>query len=241
MRRTTIVITLATAALVATTAIRIFTGNGTGNGTGTKRSTPPVSNPAPHTESKAAVASKVVGVRVDANADPIPSTSIAPSLVESPVDAALRFLDLDEELFPHVTPEKARALTESIASDASRDRLGQQAFDHQTQIIAKGDLGGLTLRIAPIVFRTHGCTALVCTVDVFFLRLWSFPDNGALDDYATVEIHIVYEHDQWRLATSTLVDGPYPAGRFSARPTASLNAKAFETILSGYSDTETKR
>jgi hypothetical protein len=237
VRRTTIVITLATAALVATTAIRIFTGHGTG----TKRLMPPVSNPAPRTDSKAAVVSKVVGVRVDANADPFPSTSIAPPRVESPVDAALRFLDLDEELFPPVTPQKARALTESIASDASRTRLGQQAFDHQTQIIARGDLAGLRLRIAPIVFRTRDCTAALCTVDVYFLRLWSFPDKGALDDYATVEIHVVYEHDDWRLASSTLVDGPYPAGRFSARPTTSLNAKAFETILNGYSDTETKR
>jgi hypothetical protein len=237
MRRTTIVITLATVALVATTAIRIFTSGGNG----TKHSMPPASNPAPHTDSKTTVVSKVIGVRVGANADPIPSTSIAPSRLESPVDAALRFLDLDEELFPPVTPEKARALTESIAFDASRARLGQQAFDHQTQIIAKGDLGGLTLRIAPIVFRTRDCTAAVCTVDVFFLRLWSFPDKGALDDYATVEIHVVYEHDKWWLDSSTLVDGPYPAGRFSARPTASLNAKAFETILNGYSDTETKR
>jgi hypothetical protein len=185
--------------------------------------------------------SSPVPERVDANSEPIPSPSIAPPQVESPVDAALRFLDLDEELFPPITPEKARALTESIASDASRSRLGQQAFDHQTQIIAKGDLGGLRLRIAPIVFRTRDCTTALCTVDVYFLRLWSFPDKGALDDFATVEIHAVYEYNQWRLNSSTLVDGPYPAGRFSARPTASLNAKAFETILNGYSDTETKR
>ncbi len=235
MRRTTIVISIATAALVATTAIKIFTGNDTNHTTHT------VSDRARTTDSTSTVAANVVAVHVDAtgNTSPEPKQEQITSR-ETPVAAALRFLDLDEELFPPVSPEKARALTESIVSDASRSRLGQQAFNHQTQTIAKGDLAGLTLRIAPIVHRTRDCTPTACTVDVYFLRLWSFPDKGALDDYATVEIHVVYEHDQWKLESSTLVDGPYPAGRFSARPNASLNAKAFETILNGYTDAETK-
>lgn len=48
---------------------------------------------------------------------PIPTTPATsrPMTTETPTHAALRFLDLDEELFPPVKPEKARALTESIA------------------------------------------------------------------------------------------------------------------------------
>ncbi len=169
---------------------------------------------------------------------PEPPSSDRPLTSESPTHAALRFLDLDEELFPPVTPAKARALTESIASASERKRLGDLAEEHQRQTLAKGDLEGLTLRIAPIATRTRNCTPTVCTVDVYFLRLWSFPGKGALDDYATVEIHIVNEDDQWRLDSSSLIDGPYPAGRFSPRPNASFNAPSFEATLDGFTDTE---
>ena len=72
----------------------------------------------------------------------------------------------------------------------------------------------------------------MCTVDVYFLRLWSFPGRVALDDYATVEIHVVRENDDWRLRSSSLIDGPNPAGRFSNR-NASFNAPAFESALRG--------
>ena len=159
-------------------------------------------------------------------ASPLPTTPATsrPIATETPTHAALRFLDFDEELFPPVTPEKARALTESIAATSTRDRLGDQAEEHQRQTLAKGDHAGLKLRIAPIATRTRNCSAEGCTVDVYFLRLWSFPGRGALDDYATVEIHVVNESNEWRLDSSSLIDGPYPAGRFSARPNASFNA-----------------
>ncbi len=169
---------------------------------------------------------------------PEPSTPNRPLTLESPTHAALRFLDLDEELFPPVTPEKARALTESIASKSERQRLGDLAEEHQRQTLAKGDLEGLILRIAPIATQTRTCTPTTCTVDVYFLRLWSFPGKGALDDYATVEIHVVLEDEQWRLDSSSLIDGPYPAGRFSPRPNASFNAPSFEATLDGFTDKE---
>ena len=156
----------------------------------------------------------------------------------SATHAAVRFLDLDEELFPPVSAEKARALTESMASTASKSRLGQQAFDHQTQILAKGNPGGLILRIAPIAARTRNCRPVACTVDVFFLRLWSFPAQGALDDYATATINLVWQDGSWRLDSSTLIDGPYPAGRYSAHPGAAANSKVFEADLAGFNDTK---
>ena len=70
---------------------------------------------------------------------------------------------------------------------------------------------GLTLRIAPIVTRARNCDDTMCTVDLYFLRLWSFPGRVALDDYATVEIHDVRENDDWRLRSSSLIDGLNPA------------------------------
>ena len=150
----------------------------------------------------------------------------------------MRFLNLDEQLFPSTSPENARALTESIAASAERGRLGAQAADHQRQILAKGDLGGLKLRIAPIVSRTRDCSEVLCTVDVYFLRLWSFPGQGALDDYATAEIHVVLEDNEWRLQRSSVIDGPYPAGRYSSRPTSVIAAKSFESALVGFTDVE---
>ena len=168
------------------------------------------------------------------NVIPSPTATIDGS---SPIAAAVRFLDLDEDLFPPVTPEKARALTETIASTNARTRLGQQAFDHQQQILAKGDLAGLKLRIAPISARTRMCTDQHCTVDIYFLRLWSFPNRAALDDYATVEIRLVKETNEWWLDGSSLTDGPYPVARFSNHPASGATAKAFEAILDGYTDT----
>lgn len=159
-------------------------------------------------------------------------------LAASATRSAVRFLDLDEELFPPVSAEKARARTESIASTGARLRLGQQAFDHQTQILAKGDLAGLGLRIAPIAARTRNCGPSACTVDVFFLRLWSFPGRGALDDYATATINLVWQDASWRLDSSSVIDGPYPAGRYSAHPATAANAKVFEADLAGFTDTE---
>lgn len=191
--------------------------------------------PAPHTShtsvrpaTPVAVATKATTTLLD---EPLRSAASA-------THAAVQFLDLDEHLFPPVSAEKARALTESIASTDSRSRLGQEAFDHQTQTLAKGDLAGLKLRIAPIAARTRTCGPAACTVDVFFLRLWSFPGQGALDDYATTTINLVYENGAWRLDTSSLIDGPYPAGRFSAHPATAINTRAFEADLAGFSDTE---
>ena len=155
----------------------------------------------------------------------------------SAVHAAIRFLELDEQLFPNATPERARALSESITSNASRRRLGDRAEKHQREILAKGDLEGLVLRLAPISTRARNHFTKSSTVDVFFLRLWSFPTKGALDDYATAQIDLVWENDTWRLADSSVIDGPYPVARFSSRPIIASTAKRFEDTLAGYDDT----
>ena len=115
---------------------------------------------------------------VSSSTFPPTSTPKRAVTVESPTNAALRFLDLDENLFPPVTPEKARALTDSIAFIETRDRLAAQAEDHQRQIIVKGDLADLTLRIAPIVTRNRDCNDTARTIDVYFLRLWSSGDRN---------------------------------------------------------------
>ena len=71
------------------------------------------------------------------------------------VHAAVRFLELDERLFPAVSPEAARAFSDSITSTGSRRRLGDRAETHQREVVAKGDLEGLTLRLAPISTRVR--------------------------------------------------------------------------------------
>jgi hypothetical protein len=160
-----------------------------------------------------------------------------PSTTSDPVRAAVRFLELDEQLFPTVTPERARALSDSITSTAARKRLGDRAEEHQRATLAKGDLAGLVLRIAPISTRVRNVTDASATVDVFFLRLWSFPGKGALDDYATAQIDVVFEDGVWRLSDSSVIDGPYPVARFSARPVIASTATRFEQLLAGFDDT----
>ena len=150
--------------------------------------------------------------------------------------AAVDFLKLDEQLFPATSPEKARALTESIASAAERVRLGDEAELHQRQRLAEGSTNGLVLRIAPITARTVSYGDSAATVDVFFVRLWSFPGTGALDDYATVEVHLLWERDSWRLDSSSLVDGPTPVDRYGQRTPTPSEAARFEQRLEGFTD-----
>ena len=152
------------------------------------------------------------------------------------IRAAVRFLELDEQLFPAVSPEAARSMSDSITSTGARKRLGDRAETHQREILAKGDLEGLTLRLAPISTRVRNYSTSAATVDIFLLRLWSFPSSGALDDYATAEVLLVWETGEWRLADSSVIDGPYPVARFSARPTLASTAARFEETLAGFND-----
>ncbi len=152
------------------------------------------------------------------------------------IKAAVRFLELDEQLFPAVSPEASRSLSDSITSTGSQKRLGDRAEAHQREILAKGDLEGLTLRLAPISTRVRKYNDTSATVDIFLLRLWSFPTKGALDDYATAEIKLVWENSEWRLNDSSVIDGPYPVARFSARPTLASTAAQYEQTLAGFDD-----
>jgi hypothetical protein len=152
------------------------------------------------------------------------------------IQTAVRFLETDENLFPRATPAEARSLSDSIASSAAKQRLGERAEKHQRETLAKGDLEGLTLRVAPITARVRKYTNQRTTVDVYVLRLWSFPSKGALDDYATVQLDLVWENNAWRLDDSTVIDGPYPVARFSSRPIIASSAARFEPNLARFDD-----
>ena len=224
MRRTTI-------AAITLTGIVITTGAWQLLHHGPKR---PTATPA-----VAPVTTKTDGSAVSAPTTqlttPIDSTEGNRSKVGA-VHAAVRFLELDERLFPAVSPETARSMSESITSNSAHKRLGDRAETHQREILAKGDLQGLTLRLAPISTRIRSYAANSATVDIFLLRLWSFPTKGALDDYATAEVRLVWENGEWRLVGSSVIDGPYPVARFSARPTLASTAARFEETLAGFND-----
>ena len=48
----------------------------------------------------------------------------------------------------------------------------------------------------------------------------------------------MWENDEWRLADSSVIDGPYPVARFSARPTLASVASRFEQTLAGFDDAD---
>ena len=101
-------------------------------------------------------------------------------------------------------------MTDSITSTGARKRLGDRAEAHQREVLAKGDLQRLTLRLAPISIRVRNYTDMSATVDIFLLGLWSFPTKGALDDYATAEIRLVWENGEWWLADWSHPTPPCP-------------------------------
>lgn len=232
MRRTTITACALTAVIAATAGWQLL-----------HRPNSPSSRPIERTPTRTAAPS----ITIETVSDAAPTT-MTTRTVEGPdgtdrsgrgaVRAAVRFLKLDQRLFPAASPAQARAWSDSITSSAARDRLGDRAEAHQFEALAKGDLAGLTLRLAPISTRVRNLTATSVSVDVFVLRLWSFPGKGALDDYATAEIRLVWENEEWRLADSSVIDGPYPVARFSARPTLASTAARFEDLLAGFDDTD---
>ena len=225
MRRTTI-------AAITLTGIVITTGAWQVLHRGPK---PPHTEPGIATSSVAKTDVQAVSAPTTKLTAPIDATEDSHSKVGA-VHAAVRFLKLDERLFPAVSPELARSMSDSITSAGARKRLGDRAETHQREILAKGDLQGLTLRLAPIIIRVRSYSSNSATVDIFVLRLWSFPTKGALDDYATAEARLVWENSEWRLADSSVIDGPYPVARFSARPTLASIAARFEQTLAGFND-----
>ena len=227
MRRTMIVGGVLVALIAGTTIWRFSFHDNTAKSKPTAVTTTPVTADGSSTRPSATVATTITHVSDSTDQDRTPAGA---------VHAAIRFLELDEQLFPTASPEKARALTDSITSTGSRRRLGDRAEQHQREILAKGDLEGLLLRLAPISVRVRNHTTKQSTVDVYFLRLWSFPSKGALDDYATAQIDLVWENNQWRLKDSSVIDGPYPVARFSSRPIIASTAKRFEDTLAGFDD-----
>ena len=226
MRRTMIVGGVLVALLAGTTIWRFAFHDNTAKSKPTAVTTPSILGGS-STPPSATVATTLTHVSDSTDQDRTPAGA---------VHAAIRFLELDEQLFPTASPEKARALTDSITSTGSRRRLGDRAEQHQREILAKGDLEGLVLRLAPISVRVRNHTTSHSTVDVYILRLWSFPSKGALDDYATAQIDLVWENNQWRLKNSSVIDGPYPVARFSSRPIIASTAKRFEDALAGFDD-----
>ena len=230
MRRSTIAVSLVATVLIGTTAWTFLEPTQARNGSrsiATSRS----STTEPVGTSKATAAATATPERI-ATAMPLN----ADQSKQSAVVAALGFLELDEQLFPAASPATARVLSDQITSKRSKQRLGDLSEKHQEATLAKGDLEGLLLRIAPIETRVRNHNKTSSTVDVFFLRLWSFPARGALDDYATAQIDLVWEQNMWRLDDSSVIDGPYPAGRFSARPNLASIASTFESVLTGFDD-----
>lgn len=101
---------------------------------------------------------------------------------------------------------------------------GRRAETHHREIPAKGIFEELTLRLEPITTLVRNHTASAATAEIFRRQLCSFPAKRALDDYATAEVNWYWEHGEWRLADSSVIDGPYPVARFSARPTLASTA-----------------
>jgi hypothetical protein len=233
MRRTLIIGGAIVTVIVATSVWRLTTGD-------TQTATPAAKSPV----EAAAAGAQSARTQIEPGATTTTTTttlSRADRSETSAVSAAVRFLELDEALFPGVSPTEARTMSDSITSTNARERLGKRAEQHQRELLAKGDLQGLILRIAPISVRVRNHTLSSSTVDIFLLRLWSFPKSGALDDYATAQLDLVWEANQWRLADSSVIDGPYPVARFTSRPVLASTAKRFEDSLAGYDDKELYR
>ena len=169
------------------------------------------------------------GVLQDAGVPTPPDSEFAPT-EESTVTAALRFLELTEDVVA-MTPVEGAALQRSISTEASADRLAAQV----EATLADVELsvpGGLTAHVAPL-----GTSARPAgdgwEVSVWYVEVLVYGDELAVEQWRTATYTVEWEAGEWRMADLVSRDGPTPV-----RPASTVASPAAELIseTAGLSD-----
>ncbi|MEZ5278977.1 MAG: hypothetical protein R2770_00760 [Acidimicrobiales bacterium] len=134
-------------------------------------------------------------------------TATLTHLVETPEQAAVRFLELTEEVVA-VTPEEAAAIQRSVASAASADRLAASVLITMSQLQDEFP-EGITVEIAPL-----GVTSTQVgdgwEVEVWYAAVATYGDIVAIERWETATYRVVLEDGEWRMDDLATVEGPVP-------------------------------
>ena len=136
-----------------------------------------------------------------------------PTGIESPELAAVRFLELTEEVVL-LSPEAGAELQRSISSVSETDSLVKEVFDLLTQL--KTDVPeGVVVHVAPLGVDSVE-TASGWDVSIWYVEVIIYGDQLAVEQWRTATYSLVEENGEWRMAALESSDGPVPTRPASA-------------------------
>ncbi len=135
------------------------------------------------------------------------NSSTASSASESPELAAVRFLELTEEVIS-LSPGDGAEMQRSIASEAAADRLADDVFDLLSQL--ETDVPeGVEIHLAPLGVSSVE-TASGWDVSIWYIEVVVYGDQLAVEHWRTATYSLVDEDGEWRMVALESVEGPVP-------------------------------
>lgn len=146
--------------------------------------------------------------------------------------AALAMVEFSEQL---VALDEGAALDarRSMSSTGAADALAEQLRAELAELRRGWPKGTLTYRVAPLAVRVAPAGADAFKVDVWYVGVVAGRNIPTYEDWKTDTLRLVWERDDWRMASLTTTPGPRPAPSRQAQATAAeLDARlaGFETI-----------
>ena len=187
--------------------------------------TPPLS--VPDAPSPTVATSRSVG---EPGGDESSAVTVAVEAMERPEVAAVRFLELTEDVV-RMTPEEGARAQRSIASSSSADRLSQEVFETLTGLT--NDVpGGVEVQIAPLGVRLVE-TSAGWDVSIWYVEVVVYGNELAVEQWRTATYSLVDEGGEWRMDALVSTDGPVPT-----RPAAAVAWATPELIagIAGFDD-----
>ncbi len=149
---------------------------------------------------------------------------------ESPERAAVRFLELTEDVV-RLSPDEGARLQGSIASSAAAGRLSADVFDLLRQLETNVP-EGVAVHLAPLSLRTVD-TGSGWDVAIWYVEVIVYGDELAVEQWRTATYSLVDENGEWRMDALESSDGPVPI-----RPASVVgwSAPALIGAVSGFDD-----
>jgi len=163
------------------------------------------------------------------SADAAQPSSASPE-AKSPELAALRFLELTEEVI-RLSPEEGAEMQRSIASEAAEDRLADDVFALLSQLEADVP-EGVEIHLAPLGISSAE-TASGWDVSIWYVEVLVYGDQLAVEQWRTATYSLVHEAGEWHMDALESVDGPVPT-----RPASVVgwSATSLVAAVAGFDD-----
>ena len=158
------------------------------------------------------------------------STDRAEPAVGSPEVAAVRFLEMTEEVV-RLSPTDGALSQRAIASEASADRLSNEVFETLTRL-ANDVPDGVVVQIAPIGVSAVE-TPTGWDVSIWYVEVVVYGSELAVEQWRTATYSLVKQGGEWRMDALVSTDGPVPT-----RPASAMawSSPAFIAGMAGFDD-----